>query len=93
MSIWPAGCVCHAVRAAGANETSPDEAGVLTSGGVSKSTFTLPEKFSAGPDMVGTEPEGKIHTSSIAASAAPVSAIEASAKDAKHLLVIHHLLK
>ena len=56
MRVWPSGCVCHAVRAAGSNVTMapPVRAGVSPLNGVS--IRTEPVKYSAGPFVDGCEP-------------------------------------
>src|SRR5258708_5818103 len=56
ISVWPSGCVCHAVRAPGSNVTRPpdvrDGAVALNKG----SMRTEPVKLSAGPLLEGCEP-------------------------------------
>src|SRR6476646_4660785 len=56
MRVWPSGCLCHAVRAAGSNVTMapPARAGVSPLNGVS--IRTEPVKYSAGPFVDGCEP-------------------------------------
>src|SRR5213080_3943766 len=49
ISVWPSGCVCHAVRAPGSNVTRPPD---VRDGGLalkSGSIRTEPVKFSVGP--------------------------------------------
>src|SRR5918993_31236 len=56
ISIWPSGCVCHAVRAPGSNVTLAPAARAGTGASNSGSMRTVPVNRSAGPLADGCEP-------------------------------------
>src|SRR5438132_7907150 len=58
ISVWPAGWVCHAVRAPGSNVTRPPVACVYCEASNSGSMTTEPVKFGAGPLAEGRNPFG-----------------------------------
>src|SRR5215216_4144044 len=55
-SVWPSGCVCHAVRAPGSNVTLAPAARAGTGASNNGSTRTVPVNHSAGPFADGCEP-------------------------------------
>src|SRR5690606_24729973 len=63
-SVWPSGCVCHAVRAPGSNVTlePPARAGGTASN--NGSIRTVPVNHSAGPFVDGWDPARLISMSS-----------------------------
>src|SRR5437899_12941187 len=56
MSVWPSGCVCHAVRAPGSNVTLEPRARAGACASNSGSIRTVPVKYSAGPLPDACEP-------------------------------------
>src|SRR6185369_17701812 len=56
ISVWPSGCVCHAVRAPGSNVTFAPTARAGSGGLNSGSMRTVPVKYSAGPLPEGCDP-------------------------------------
>src|SRR6266700_3385254 len=56
ITVWPRGCVCHAVRAPGSNVTLPPLTRAGSGAWNSGSTRTVPVKYSAGPLRDGCEP-------------------------------------
>src|SRR6266851_1854902 len=63
MSVWPAGWVCHAVRAPGSNVASPPVACVCAEASNNGSITTEPVKLCAGPLPEGRDPFGLISMS------------------------------
>ena len=56
ISVWPSGCVCHAVRAPGSNVTLAPTTRAGSGAWNSGSMRTVPVKYSAGPLPEGCEP-------------------------------------
>src|SRR5918993_5915848 len=56
ISVWPSGCVCHAVRAPGSNVAIAAAARAGTGASNSGSMRTVPVNHSAGPLADGCEP-------------------------------------
>src|SRR6185369_3403202 len=56
ISVWPSGCVCHAVRAPGSNVTLAPAARAGAGAANSGSIRTVPVNQSAGPLLEGCEP-------------------------------------
>src|SRR6266566_6244931 len=56
ISVWPSGCVCHAVRATGSKVTLAPRARVGSAASNKGSTRTVPVKYSSGPFPGGLEP-------------------------------------
>src|SRR5271166_1435843 len=56
MSVWPSGCVCHAVRAPGSKVTLAPRARAGTGASNSGLTRTKPVNHSAGPLLESCEP-------------------------------------
>src|SRR5258708_26747914 len=57
-SVWPSGCVCHAVRAPGWNETEFATSRAGAEVAITGSCSTVPVKYSGGAVRVGREPAG-----------------------------------
>src|SRR5436309_7684234 len=55
-SVWPSGCVCHAVRAPGSNVTLAPTTRAGSAASNSGSMRTVPVKYSAGPFPDGCDP-------------------------------------
>src|SRR6266700_498647 len=56
ISVWPSGCVCHAVRAFGSNVTLAPLVRAGSDRSKTGSTRTVPVKYSGGPLPDGCEP-------------------------------------
>src|SRR6266851_125886 len=56
ISVWPSGCVCHAVRATGSKVTLAPRARAGSAASNKGSTRTVPVKYSSGPFPEGREP-------------------------------------
>src|ERR1700716_4232909 len=54
--VWPSGCVCHAVRAPGSNDTRFEATRAGASVAMIGSCQTVPVKYSVGARRVGREP-------------------------------------
>jgi hypothetical protein len=57
-SVWPKGCVCHAVRAPGSKDTRVETIRAGASVAMIGSCQTVPVKYSLGALRVGREPAG-----------------------------------
>src|ERR1700704_2795119 len=57
-NVWPSGCVCHAVRAPGWNETEFTTRRAGDDVAMIGSCSTVPVKYSGGAVRVGREPAG-----------------------------------